>query len=244
LTHVFHHTLPDQDEAYTHRSGRTGRAGKKGTSLAFITPRDKHKITRLEKLLDVSFDPLEVPTLEKMKTGRINQWINRIQSTEIHPEAESLYESVESMLSDTNKETLLKKIISMHLEQLRIYSVTSDDLNASTDGPKKIGKPGYHRFFINVGLIDGLNEQDLIDLLAEVSDTPRKYFSEVSLQKKCAFFELSEKVSSGFSELFEGLEIDGRPLRVNLDQMDKGRRKHNGNKKDWKNRKWGKKRTH
>ncbi|MEQ9008488.1 MAG: DEAD/DEAH box helicase, partial [Ekhidna sp.] len=77
LTYVIHHTLPDQLESYTHRSGRTGRAGNKGISLAFINPRESRKISEIERKINVKFDQLEVPSIDEMQSSRIKNWADQ-----------------------------------------------------------------------------------------------------------------------------------------------------------------------
>ena len=94
LTHVMHHTLPDQIESYTHRSGRTGRAGKKGISIAFITPKEERKIKEIEKRINITFEKIEVPALEELKSTKINNWASLIINTVVDSQAESILRKV------------------------------------------------------------------------------------------------------------------------------------------------------
>ena len=104
LTHVMHHTLPDQLESYTHRSGRTGRAGKKGTSIAFITPREERRITEIEKRINISFEKIEVPALEELKSTRINNWASLIINTTVDAQAESILSKLNGQFEHLDKE--------------------------------------------------------------------------------------------------------------------------------------------
>ena len=94
LTHVMHHTLPDQIESYTHRSGRTGRAGKKGISIAFITPREERRINEIEKRTNIIFEKIEVPVLEELKYARINNWASLIINTAVDSQAERILRKI------------------------------------------------------------------------------------------------------------------------------------------------------
>ena len=94
LSHVFHHKLPDQPENYTHRSGRTGRAGKKGVSIAFINPRENRKIRELEKLNNITFEKVEIPTKSELKGAKIDNWANLILETKVDKSIETIMEQV------------------------------------------------------------------------------------------------------------------------------------------------------
>ncbi|MEO1256599.1 MAG: DEAD/DEAH box helicase, partial [Bacteroidota bacterium] len=118
LTHVIHHTLPDQLESYTHRSGRTGRAGKKGVSLAFINPREGKKIQALERKISVKFEQVEVPQVDAIQKGRLQNWADSIKNVEIDARSEKLFEDVKLEFDGLSKEDILKRIISSQLENL------------------------------------------------------------------------------------------------------------------------------
>jgi len=220
LTHVIHHTLPDQLESYTHRSGRTGRAGKKGVSLAFINPREGKKIEILQKKIKVNFEKIEVPTAEALKYTRINNWASLIVNTKVDEQAEEILNHLHGQFEHLSKEDLLKRLITTQLDHLGTDDDEAFDLNeqanyTETRGGGKKGKS--NRFFINIGTMDGVTKADLIHYIADVSGLDRKVFDNLSIQKSCAFFDVKPGYDKGLSECFEGVEVEGRAIRVNRD---------------------------
>ncbi len=219
LTHVIHHTLPDQLESYTHRSGRTGRAGKKGTSLAFINPREAKKIEFLERKINVKFDRIEVPSVESLKYTRINNWASLIVNTKVDEQSDEILQHLHGQFEGLSKEDLLKRLITTQLDHLTV-DVEEGDLNESTssDTSKRKGSKGKsNRFFINIGTMDGITKADLMHYISDVSGVDRNNFSDFSLQKSCSFFNVKPGFDKGLSECFEGVEVEGRAIRVNRD---------------------------
>ncbi len=228
LTHVIHHTLPDQLESYTHRSGRTARAGKKGISLVFINPREDRKIKALEKRINISFEQIEVPALEDLRSSRINNWANLIINTKVDEQSEAILNELHEQFAHLNKEDILKRLITTQLDHLMIQKGESSNLNASEEGSsesKTRSKTGFHRYFINIGAIDGMTKPDVLHFLSDISNVDRKFFGEISLQKNCTFFDLDDKQDQGFSQKFNGIEVKGRELRVNRDDEGNKRSK-------------------
>ena len=230
LTHVIHHTLPDQMEYYTHRSGRTGRAGKKGVSLAFINPREGRKITEIEKKIKVKFEKIEIPSVELLKSSRINNWANLIINTEVDKQADEILTELQDQFAHLSKEDILKRLITSQLDHLMIQSGEAGDLNETIGGShEKRSKSGFNRYFVNIGMIDGVTRGDLLHFLSDISEIDRKSFGEVSIQKNCAFFEVDSKVDQGLGDKFSGIEVEGRSIRVNRE--DEGPDKKRGVKR-------------
>lgn len=225
LTHVIHHTLPDQLESYTHRSGRTGRAGKKGISLVFINPRESRKISELEKRIKISFEQIEIPNTDELVHSRISNWAKLIVNTKIDKESEGLLKEVEPLFADLTKEDLLKRLITKQLDHLNIQN--GGDLNETKDSRGKNEtrarrgggneNSDINRYFINVGSIDGFTKGDLVHFLSDISDVDRNCFNNISFQKNCSYFDVDKGKDSNLSKKFEGIEIDGREIRVNKD---------------------------
>lgn len=240
LTHVFHHTLPEQLENYTHRSGRTARAGKKGISIAFINPREGYKISELEKKFKIKFEPLEVPSVEALKSSRINNWAHLIINTKVDAQAEEILVSLKDQFSHLSKEDILKRLITSQIDHLIVQGKEDTDLNdlggdKYQEKSKKREKSGFHRYFVNIGSIDGLTKGDLIHYLSDVSGIKRKFFGDMSLQKNCAYFDVDSKYDKGLSQSFIGVEIEGRSIRVNRDDEGNKRTRSTSGGKQKKN---------
>jgi len=228
LTHVINHSLPDQLESYTHRSGRTGRAGKKGISIAFINPREGSRITDLERKINVKFEKVEVPSIEELKSSRINNWANLIINTKVDKQAEGILNDLHGQFSHLSKEDLLERLITTQLDHLMIRDGEKGDLNEGSGSKtsKTFSNDGFNRYYVNIGAIDGVTEADLVHFLSDISGIARKSFGDISMQKNCAFFNVNNSADKDLSKKFEGVEIEGRSIRVNQD--DGGGNKTNG----------------
>jgi len=146
LSHVLHHKLPDQLEAYTHRSGRTGRAGKKGVSIAFINGREGRRIAELERHLKVKFEPIEVPSATEMKDVRLLRWAQQILSMPVDKKAESALEQLKSHFESLTKEDLLKRLVSKELKQ--ITAAEGGDLNVRPEKKRAMTLPVCSAFLL------------------------------------------------------------------------------------------------
>ncbi|MFY0594618.1 DEAD/DEAH box helicase [Roseivirga sp.] len=230
LTHVFHHKLPDQLESYTHRSGRTGRAGKKGISMAFINPRETRKITDIERRVNVSFQKVTIPTVDELKVSRINNWASLILNTKVDEKSESILASLHGQFAELTKEDLLKRLITTQLDHLMVQGDEEGDINVGEGREKKERrsntKEGFNRYFINVGIMDGITEADLVHFLADVTGIKRKHFSDLSIQKNCSFFNMDEKEDDDLGKHFEFIEVEGRAIRVNRDEEGRPARRN------------------
>ena len=250
LTYVIHHTLPDQLESYTHRSGRTGRAGNKGISLALINPRESRKISEIERKINVKFEQVEVPSIDEMQTSRISNWALQLASTEIDKSAGQLYTQVQESFESFGKEEILQKLISLQLNQLTVQSGEDTNLN-ETEGRSPEKRNGqFRKFFINIGSEDGFIKSDMVHLLSDISSIDKKFFGTIKVLKNRSYFEVDKKCERGFNDKFEGVELEGRAIRVHHDNgvlgegdkslshhKKKSRGRHPNNRRD--NRKSG-----
>ena len=244
LSHVLHHRLPDQIEYYTHRSGRTGRAGNKGISLVFINPRENRRIREIENRLKVTFEQIEIPSKKEVLTSRLNQWAERIIQTEIHDQASLVLDNLPKEFMRLTKENLVKKLLSKQLDQLLDKGDSSGDLNEQMGGRRESGKSEGRpsrggsdgvRYFINVGKIDGYSKKDLVEFLSEVSGINHKYFDSISLQNNCTYFNVAKNHDKGLSNKFRGVLLEERAIRVNRDMeknFDSGDKKKSRRRKD------------
>lgn len=225
LTHVIHHTLPDQLESYTHRSGRTGRAGRKGISLAFINPRERRKIDELERKIKIKFTYTEVPTAEEIRSSRIHHWANLISNIKVDGQADEIYRSLKDRFDHLSKDDLLKRLITTQLDHLAAQDEHANDLNEDLSSKKEGRGKGsaLNRYFINLGFMDGITAGDLVHFVADTSGLPQNFIKDVSLNKSHSYFSVDAKNDSGLSSKFEGVEVEGRAIRVNRDSDPAGK---------------------
>jgi ATP-dependent RNA helicase DeaD len=129
LTHVFHFALPDDAAYYTHRSGRTARAGKKGISLVFNGPNDMYRLSRLESQLGIKFQKVDIPAADSIAKIRIENWAGEILDRPVKKNiAEGVFEQVDLLWADLSREEIIAKILSQELEKLNLKN--GEDLNA------------------------------------------------------------------------------------------------------------------
>ena len=145
LTHIFHYTLPDDNSYYTHRSGRTARAGKKGISLSFINGRELYRINRLENQLKISFKKVLIPKSEDIAHENIHSWCTEILGKQTKDKLDSdLLEKANTLFGSLSKEELTAKILMQEIERINLGS-TGKDLNDTGHKPNRSNRPGSQR---------------------------------------------------------------------------------------------------
>ncbi len=142
LTHVFHYSLPDETAYYTHRSGRTARAGKEGISVAFISGREGHKIRQLENQLSIKFKQVTIPDSQSIMDVRIENWMQGLYDFKSMVKVDvAILERVNMVFGNVTKEELLRKLILLELDKLDMGS--NKDLNQAAE--ERGGGGGYDR---------------------------------------------------------------------------------------------------
>ncbi len=228
LTHVINYNLPDSLETYVHRSGRTGRANKKGVCISIINAREGHKIKTLQKILDKPFELKQVPDGTEICRRRLFNLINEVQTVSVNEEeiAEFLPE-VEEKLSNLSREDLIKRFVSVEFNRFLEYYSGAGDLNADLEsrkgrdrgrGDKKSkGKAGsYTRYFINLGKDNNLNPKELITLINQSMRGQKFGIGSIDLQKSFSFFEIEEGYEKETLKALKGAKFRGRRINVEI----------------------------
>ena len=140
LTHVIHYAFPDDPSYYTHRSGRTARAGKKGISLSILTNRDMRKLDGLEKSLKLKIDKISIPSVEDILTIRLSKWAENLMKSPIRKDLNGkLLTDIQMLLGSMSFEELVEKLVSKEIDTLN-YNKKDKDLNESERGSKRSSK--------------------------------------------------------------------------------------------------------
>ena len=176
LTHVINHKLPDQIETYTHRSGRTGRAGKSGISIALVSNKEKGRVGAIERIIKKKFVHSKVPSGKEICQNQLMHLIDKVNSIEVkQSEIENFLPSIYEKLEGLSREELIQKFVSLEFNSFLSYYENARDLNDLSS--KDSGRNGrgsnenMTRFFINIGRKDSLNPAKLIGL---INDQDRK----------------------------------------------------------------------
>jgi len=211
VTHVINYNLPEEAENYTHRSGRTGRAGKTGIAIAIVTPRETGKIKDIERIIQNTFTKASVPDGVAVCEKQLFHLVNKLHTVEVKDEEiENYLPKIYEELKDLSKEELIKRFISEEFNRFYAYYQNSQDLNISNDGGSN-GKTT--RFFVNMGQLDGFNRNSIKDFLAEVSSLNPRLIFNVDVKNSFSFFETENKCVDEFLALNKkGIEFNARVI--------------------------------
>ena len=158
LTHVINHKLPDQIENYTHRSGRTGRAGNKGISIALVSNKEKGKLRPIERIIKKKFEQTPIPSGKEICENQLMHLIDKVQNSEVNESQISEFlPSIYEKLAELSREELIQKFVSLEFNSFLSYYENAEDLNdlsSKRDNSRgRSDSENMTRFFINLGLL-------------------------------------------------------------------------------------------
>ena len=222
ITHVINYQLPDEIETYTHRSGRTGRAGNKGVSMVIVSKSEVRKIKAIEKIIQQKFVAKEVPSGMEICEVQLFHLANTIKKTKINEEINPYLPSITEVLEDFSKEELIKKVFSVEFSRFFNYYKNSKDLNVSDKGGHDKNNDST-RFFINVGGKDDFDWMSLKDFLRDLLQLGRDDVYKVDVKDSFSFFNTDDKHKDTVLEIFKDFKLQGRQINVEISQ-DTGRK--------------------
>ena len=255
LTHVINYGLPDDIENYTHRSGRTGRAGKKGTSISIIHTREKHKVRNIEKVIGKQFVDGDLPTPQQICTKQLFKAIDEIEKVDVDEE------QIAPFMADINrhfeyvdKEDILKKIVSLEFGRFLRYYADAPEIVKPTKENRKAERQerkknnagrrpqagphraehGYRRLFINLGKTDGFYPGELMQFMNR-HVRGRQEVGHIDLLSKFSYFDVPEQDAQRVMRALDGTTYKGRQVRCNdADDTD-----NRSGKRQTRRDKWG-----
>jgi ATP-dependent RNA helicase DeaD len=224
LTHVINFNLPDEIEAYIHRSGRTGRAGKKGVSLVIITKKEAHKIKQLENKIGKKMEAKMVPSGIEICEKQLLKLVGKIESTEVNEsEIERYLPAVYEKLASLNREELIKKFISNEFNRFLSYYQNSDDLNNISDKPTRererdrgASSDNFQKMFVNIGKNEGLNPNLLIKLINENTPNSSIDFGKIEILKSFSFIEVDKNEAEFLAKVMRNIDFNGANLNIEI----------------------------
>ena len=237
LTHVINYGLPDEVESYTHRSGRTGRAGKTGISIAICHIKEKGKIREIERILNKKFEKGEIPSGHAICEKQLFNLVDQIEKVKVdEEEIASLMPSIFRKLEWLDKEDIIKRVVSMEFNRMIDYYKDADEIHVVDERSSRSergergergsrrgheAEEGFARFFLNFGKADGLFPNQLIELVNKC--VPGKVrIGKIDLRDNFSFFEVEESESKRVMDSMNGFEIEGRRISVEPAQAQKG----------------------
>ena len=237
LTHVINYGLPDDIENYTHRSGRTGRAGKKGTSISIVHSREKHKIRSIEKVIGKEFVEGEMPSAQEICKKQLYKVMDQIVKTDV------LEEQIDPFMGDISrffefidKEDIIKKIVSIEFGKFLSYYANAPEIEKPSSRRKDEGgrtkaeggrskersrgrgsrkaEAGFRRLFINLGKKDGFFPGELMQFLNK-NVKGHVEVGHIDLQNTISFFDVAEEDADRVTKYLTGAKYKGREVRCN-----------------------------
>ena len=235
VTHVINYQLPDEIETYTHRSGRTGRAGNKGVSMIIVTQSESRKIRAIEKIIQSKIVAKKIPTGIEICETQLYHLAQKIHQTQINDEVSPYLPKVEEVLADLSKEELIQRLVSVEFARFHNYYKNAKDLNSTAKAPDgerdkvKHNKKDSTRFFINIGARDDYNWMHLKDFLKATLSLDQEDVFHVDVMDGFSFFNTPNSHRDKVMETFSDFLLDGR--KINVEISEKAPRGGNGGKR-------------
>lgn len=241
LTHVINYSLPDEAEVYTHRSGRTGRAGKTGISTALVHLREKNNLQKIERLIKRQFKLLPIPTGAEICRKQLFHWVNKLEVVQTnHQEIEKFLPEIRQRLENLDREELLKRVVSLEFDRFLDDYRNGEDLTApvtrkenlmkETAGkqPGKQDKENYTRIFINLGKSDGFYPEQLIGLINTNTKGKKIPLGKIDLLKSFSFFEVETRHAGELIRALSNKKFQDKTVVIEPAQGIPGKRVKNG----------------
>ncbi len=239
ITHVVNYQLPDEIETYNHRSGRTGRAGRLGTSIVIVTKSELRKISSIERIIKQKFEEKTIPSGIEICEIQLLHLANKIKDTEVDHEIDNYLPAITNVLEDLTKDELIKKIVSVEFNRFIAYYKKNRDISSQSgdrrerdSAPREGGNTGgggATRYFVNIGSRDNFDWMSLKDYLKETLDLGRDDVFKVDVKEGFSFFNTDPEHTDKVMEVLNNVQLEGRRINVEISKNDGGgRRDHNG----------------
>jgi ATP-dependent RNA helicase DeaD len=239
ITHVVHYVLPDDIEVYTHRSGRTGRAGKKGISIAIIAAREERRVRDIEFQIKQKLTRIPVPKGVDIVKKQMAHLIEKIKTTEIDALRmdEDWMKDLYQEFDDMEKSEIVQKFIATEFNRFFNYYENARDLEFDSKGrdrDRKVGEAdsagrmsrgtssNRTRFFINIGMMDELNKGALLRSICDEANIPSTQIGQISILREFSFFEIDNESADLVMGALNRSEYNGKKVRVQVAKESQG----------------------
>ena len=230
VTHVINYSLPDEIENYTHRSGRTARAGKTGVSIAIINSKELGKIRQIERGIGKKFLKAEIPTGFDVCEKQLFAMVHKVHNVTVNEsQIEQYIPRIMDEFAELSKEEVIKRFASLEFNRFLDYYKNAPDLNAPADdfrtrdgergerGARDTGgKSEYTRLFINLGSVDEFNRGDLLGYICNNAKISGRTVGKIDVKGVYSFFEVNNADVEMVTTNFKGIEFKGREVRIEI----------------------------
>ena len=237
ITHVINYELPDDIEVYTHRSGRTARAGKSGICITICHSREAYKIRSIEKMVNAQFHRLDIPSGKDVCRKQFFHFMDKLMEADIsNGEYETYLPDLQKKFADVTKDEVLKRVAALEFNHFLKYYQHADDLNTKTDsrerreysqretgGSDRRERPafartadsGYSRLFINLGTKDGFYKASFLQFILDESNLHKEVLGKIDIREMNAWVEVDKGAAEKMIKSMDGKKYNGRLVRMN-----------------------------
>ena len=237
ITHVINFELPDDVEVYTHRSGRTGRAGNTGICMSIVHTREIGKVRQIERMVQVPFHKLEIPSGKDVCRKQFFHFMDKLLQADIsHGNYETYVPMLQEKFADVTKEEVLKRVAALEFDRFLKYYENAEDLNVrerhreyrehglagerrTTDRRRETrygnGGGDYSKLFVNLGTKDGFYKASFLQFILDMSDLKKESLGKIDMKEMNSWIEVDKSVATKMIRAIDGKNYKGRRIRMN-----------------------------
>ena len=233
ITHVINFELPDDMEVYTHRSGRTGRAGKTGVCLSICHSREVYKIRTLEKMINSRFHKMDVPAGKEVCRKQFFHFMDKLMLADVsHGDYETYIPDLMQKFADVSKEEVLQRVAALEFNHFLKYYENAEDLNRTDNRDRKpAGREnmssgrernsfnrrdsGYTRLFVNLGTRDGFYKASFLQFILDESNLKKEVLGKIDMRDMNSWVEIDKDVAGKMIKAIDGKRYNNRTVRMN-----------------------------
>ena len=241
VSHVINYELPDDPEVYTHRSGRTGRAGKSGVCISIVTQREVYRLRQIEKLINNKFHKMDIPSGKDVCRKQFFHFIDKMLNADIsHGEYETYLPLLKEKFAHVEKEEILQRVAALEFDRFLQYYENAADLNVRDDRRNERSKrdgerdgrdqrrgersergrsagsgAGYKKLFINLGTKDGFYKASFLQFILDMSDLNKEVLGKIDMKEMNSWVEIDGGAANQMIKSIDGKKFKGRKIRMN-----------------------------
>jgi len=241
MTHVINYELPDDLEVYTHRSGRTGRAGSTGIAMSIVHSREIGKVKQIERMVQAPFHKMEIPTGKDVCRKQFFHFMEKLLQADIsHGDYETYVPMLAEKFADVSKEEVLKRVAAMEFDRFLKYYENAEDLNArervreyggrevrGVDRKDQVrgegrgrartygGDGDYMKLFVNLGTKDGFYKASFLQFILDMSDLQKEVLGKIDMKEMNSWIEVDRRAAQQMIRAIDGKKFKGRRIRMN-----------------------------
>ncbi|MBS1642824.1 MAG: DEAD/DEAH box helicase [Bacteroidetes bacterium] len=237
ITHVINYELPDDTEVYTHRSGRTGRAGSTGVCMSIVHTKEIYKLRSIERIVQSKFSKLEIPSGKDVCRKQFHAFMDKLLQTDIsHGDYETYLPMLQEKFANVTKEEVLTRLAAMEFDRFLKYYENAGDLNvreqrkernfvgdgrdqgrtrSRSNQPVRYSDGDTVRLFVNLGTKDGFYKASFLQFILDMSDLRKEVLGRIDMKEMNSWIEIDKKAAKQMISAVDGKNYRGRRIRMN-----------------------------